>query len=409
MPGWCRAGGVAGDRRFAVGRAARDRRDGERCRSARIIGYASMVVASLSTAFNLCWRVRLRVAGRRRSGFRQTEHRGHRDGGGIRRGGVGRGPRRVQVAAAQQQGVQGSRPSRSGPRRWSPGSWSGCFPSAATSTHSTASHRTPRRPASGTRVTWPGPRRGDLRAAAPSHGYRSTDARSPWRAAARKALLLIAVWCLGSVLMRITDLAVAVTSELPVLALRHHDAWPRSIWPPGCSRSGFGSTWPTRRSRARVTTSLCGLLCALSHFACDRGRRAGTPVPGAPNGGGWTNPVYGNDLAQQITSTFDVALCGLALGILAAAVISGRPRPDNRESVAPRTPVPPSRPPPVPPSAAATTRIPTRPGRGQRPLPSCPGRPDRPGSSAVTTPPPARSTSHRRRNPGSTGHRTSPS
>ena len=43
-----------------------------------------------------------------------------------------------------------------------------------------------------------------------------------------------------------------------------------------------------------------------------------------PNGGGWANPVYGNNLAQQITSTFDVALCGLALGILAAAIISGR-------------------------------------------------------------------------------------
>ena len=36
------------------------------------------------------------------------------------------------------------------------------------------------------------------------------------------------------------------------------------------------------------------------------------------------NPVYGNNLAQQITSTFDVALCGLALCILAAAIIIAR-------------------------------------------------------------------------------------
>jgi hypothetical protein len=36
------------------------------------------------------------------------------------------------------------------------------------------------------------------------------------------------------------------------------------------------------------------------------------------------NPVYGNGLAQQITSTFDVVLCGLALCALAVAIIAGR-------------------------------------------------------------------------------------
>ena len=93
-----------------------------------------------------------------------------------------------------------------------------------------------------------------------------------------------------------------------------------------------------------------------------------------PNGGGWTNPVYGNDLAQQITSTFDVALCGLALGILAAAIIIGsaqRPpaaTPKQRRAAHTRAAKPPV---PVPPSAAATTRIPTRRCRGQRPPPSC--------------------------------------
>lgn len=33
------------------------------------------------------------------------------------------------------------------------------------------------------------------------------------------------------------------------------------------------------------------------------------------------NPVYGNDLAQQITSTFDVVLCALALCCLVVAIV----------------------------------------------------------------------------------------
>jgi hypothetical protein len=45
-------------------------------------------------------------------------------------------------------------------------------------------------------------------------------------------------------------------------------------------------------------------------------------IAGTPAGAG--NPVYGNNLAQQITSTFDVALCGLALCILVVAIITAR-------------------------------------------------------------------------------------
>ena len=54
-------------------------------RSAQIIGYASMVGASLSTAFNLCWRVRYALQAGRFVRVRQAEHRGHRHGGGVRR------------------------------------------------------------------------------------------------------------------------------------------------------------------------------------------------------------------------------------------------------------------------------------------------------------------------------------
>ena len=45
-----------------------------------------------------------------------------------------------------------------------------------------------------------------------------------WRQAARKGLLLIAVWCAGSVVMRITDLFVDGELGVPILALRQHGA-----------------------------------------------------------------------------------------------------------------------------------------------------------------------------------------
>ena len=61
--------------------------------------------------------------------------------------------------------------------------------------------------------------------------------------------------------------------------------------------------------------------------------------------------VYGNNLAQQITSTFDVVLCGLALGVLAVAILAGRRR---RRIVQP------------PPQARGDGRPPARPTRPPR-------------------------------------------
>jgi hypothetical protein len=74
---------------------------------------------------------------------------------------------------------------------------------------------------------------------------------------------------------------------------------------------------------ARLISSLCGLVAALSISRVVLGvalapRFQETPNPVAQH------PVYGNNLAQQITSVFDVTLCGLALCILTAAIITGR-------------------------------------------------------------------------------------
>ncbi|BCQ10651.1 hypothetical protein JMUB5695_04110 [Mycobacterium heckeshornense] len=144
-----------------------------------------------------------------------------------------------------------------------------------------------------------------------------------WRAAARKSLLLIVVWCVGSVVMRVTDLIVSVTLSLPYspydsAAMAAFDLVTAvlAIW--------LHINLLNRALPAVVITSACAVLLVLTIARIMVGiafapRYAG-PSPAS-------NAVYGNNLAQQITSTFDVVLCGLAVCILAIAVVTGRSRP----------------------------------------------------------------------------------
>ncbi|CNV50412.1 integral membrane protein [Mycobacterium tuberculosis] len=162
---------------------------------------------------------------------------------------------------------------------------------------------------------------------APLTLFRSPNAppidKTVWRAASRNGLLLIAVWCLGSVAMRLTDLVVAVLLNYPFsrydsMALAAFDLATAvlAIW--------LRFNMATEALPARLISSLCGLLCTFTVS------RVIVGVVLAPrfqaSSGGSAHPVYGNDLAQQITSTFDVVLCGLALSILAAAIVIGRLR-----------------------------------------------------------------------------------
>jgi hypothetical protein len=202
----------------------------------------------------------------------------------------------------------------------------------------------------------------------------SATEENAWRAAARNGLLLIIVWCLGSMLMRITDLAVAVSLNYPFsrydsVALAAFDLATAllAIW----LRINLGNDAVS----ARLISSLCGLVATLSVSRVVVGVALAPRFEEAPNAPA-PNPVYGNNLAQQITSTFDVALCVLALCILAAAVITGqlgarrarrrRRRPAHTRGgpagthpgpAAPTTRIPVGH--AAPPSAAATTRIPT--------------------------------------------------
>lgn len=203
-------------------------------------------------------------------------------------------------------------------------------------------------------------------------GHRNTirAEESSWRAAARNGLLLIAVWGLGSMLMRLTDLFVAVSLNYPfsrydsvVLAAFDLATALLAIW----LRINLAD--PARS--ARLISSLCGLVATLSVARVVVGVVLAPRFADSPNAPA-QHPVYGNNLAQQITSTFDVTLCGLAFCILGAAIVTGQLRDRLRRRRAARRPAAPAAGAPAPPrarvpvghappSAAETTRISTGP------------------------------------------------
>ena len=145
--------------------------------------------------------------------------------------------------------------------------------------------------------------------------------RGVWRVAARKGLLLIALWCLASVLMRATDIVVAAVLHLSrapydSAAMAAFDVVTAAlaIW--------LRINLVNHALPVAVISSLCGVLLVLSVSRIVLGIALSPRIAGTPAGAG--NPVYGNNLAQQITSTFDVVLSGLALCILAVAIITAR-------------------------------------------------------------------------------------
>lgn len=184
--------------------------------------------------------------------------------------------------------------------------------------------------------------------------------REVWRNAIRKGLVLIVVWCFGSALMRVTDLVVATLLDYPSfpynsLTLAAFDVTTATlaVWLRVKLASGA--------LRSRLITALSGLVVTMTISRVILGVVLAPRFERVSVG-----PVYGNDLAQQITSTFDVTLCGLALFIFAAVIIAAqirkprrRRRPVRRTAATTRPPVPvPTRPGgPPPPSEAKTTQF----------------------------------------------------
>jgi hypothetical protein len=337
-------------------------------RSAQVIGYASMFGASLSTAFNLCWRVRyaLHPAGGS-SGF------GKQNIAVIATAVVYGFVALAAVLVASRWLVRSTRASRLATIALGASTlvagilvWSLPIGRDIDAFHGIAQNTSTAGVGYEGYLAWAAA--AAVFAPRTLFGYcdAAPDDESPWRAAARKGLLLIAVWCVGSVLMRTTDLVVGVMLNYPysrydTLTLAAFDLATAvlAIW--------LRVNLANDSVSARLISSLCGLLVTLSVSRVVVGVVLAPRFQEPPSGGGWNNPVYGNNLAQQITSTFDVALCGLAVGILAAAIIANRltsrrlrrQKGQKRRAARARAAKRPAT--PVPPSAAATTRIATGP------------------------------------------------
>jgi hypothetical protein len=146
-----------------------------------------------------------------------------------------------------------------------------------------------------------------------------------WREAARKGLLLIIVWCAGSVVMRITDLFVAVNLHYP---FSRYDSMALAAFD---LLTGVVAIWlrlnlANLSLSGRLVSSVSGLLIALTVARIVVGVVLAPRFAVPKHPAGTNSAVYGNNLAQQITSTFDMVLCGIAFGVLAAALVVGRRR-----------------------------------------------------------------------------------
>jgi hypothetical protein len=144
-----------------------------------------------------------------------------------------------------------------------------------------------------------------------------------WLGAIRNTLLLIMVWSLGSALMRLVDLGAAIGLDLPYspydsAAMAAFDVVTAVIamW----LRLNLGN----RSLPAAAVWSVSAVLVGFTIARVVVGVGLAPRLAEAQRAQAWANPVYGNGLAQQITSTFDVALCALALCGLVVAIVAGR-------------------------------------------------------------------------------------
>ena len=160
---------------------------------------------------------------------------------------------------------------------------------------------------------------------------RSVQSAESWRGATRKCLLLIGVWCAGSAVLRIFDLMSAAMLDLPAppynsTALMAFDLVTAVL---------AGWLFINGSSTAAPKLLVALLFGVLFVTAVSRVILGVALIPRSqPLNPADINEVYGNTLSQQITSTFDVILCAVALALLVIMLVLGRP--DKQQRPAPR-------------------------------------------------------------------------
>jgi hypothetical protein len=184
-----------------------------------------------------------------------------------------------------------------------------------------------------------------------------------YRSAAQKCLMLIAFWAFAAAALRVVDYLIAVSLDLPralydSVAMTAFNVVTGLIARWLQRQLGKGEATPT------VIAAFCGVLFVFTVANLAIGvvlaPRYAEPSPDA---------VYGNNLAQQITSTFDVVVCLLSLAVLVAMLFAGplagylvRRQEARAVSVPPRA----QSPSPEPTSAPPTVARPAQPSQVPR-------------------------------------------
>ncbi|MHA3023648.1 DUF7937 domain-containing protein [Mycobacterium sp. BMJ-28] len=134
-----------------------------------------------------------------------------------------------------------------------------------------------------------------------------------YRGAAQKCLTLIAFWAFASAALRVVDYLVALSLDLPRAA---YDSVAMTVFN---LVAALLALWLHRHlDNVAVAAAFSGVLFVFSVANVAIGvalaPRYDVPAPDA---------VYGNNLAQQITSTFDVTVSVLSLTVLAVVLFTG--------------------------------------------------------------------------------------
>ncbi len=138
-----------------------------------------------------------------------------------------------------------------------------------------------------------------------------------YRVAAQKCLTLIAFWSFAAAGLRVVDYLIALSLDLP-----------RALYD-SAAMTGFSlvtgaiALWLHRQlakgvASATVAAAFSAVLFVFTVADLAIGVALAPRYAAAP-----PDAIYGNNLAQQITSTFDVVVCVLSLTVLAALLFTG--------------------------------------------------------------------------------------
>ncbi|ULE34050.1 DUF7937 domain-containing protein [Mycobacterium sp. IDR2000157661] len=138
-----------------------------------------------------------------------------------------------------------------------------------------------------------------------------------YRSAAQKCLTLIAFWAFAAAALRVVDYLIALSLDLPRALYDSVAMMVFNLF------TGFIARWLHRQLvkgevATTVVAAFSGLLFVFTVANLAIGVALAPRYAEPP-----TEAIYGNNLAQQITSTFDVVICSLSLAVLVAMLFTG--------------------------------------------------------------------------------------